>query len=78
MKFFAVGCDGGEFIYYVKLNGEETVYIFDMEKSNSHNSVEASSWKNYLENITKVHHEIEEDERQQIERKKKKWWQFWI
>lgn len=78
-KCFAVGTDGGEFIYYIKLNGEETVYIFDMEKSDSHNSVEASSWKIYLESITKVHQEIEDDERLEAERKKyKKWWQFWI
>jgi len=78
-KCFAVGSDGGEFIYYIKLNGEDTVYIFDMENSDYHNSIEATSWQNYLGNINKIHQEIEEDERQEIERKKnKKWWQFWI
>ena len=78
-KCFAVGSDGGEFIYYIKLNGEDIVYIFDMENSDYHNSIEAPSWQNYLGNINKVHQEIEEDDRQELERKKnKKWWQFWI
>lgn len=40
-KVFAVGSDGGEFIYYVKLNGEEEVYIYDHESSYIHNTVEA-------------------------------------
>lgn len=76
---FAIGSDGGEFIYYVKLDGQETVYIYDLENSDAHNSVEADNWEMYLENIRKVHREIEEDEKRQIERKKnKKWWQFWI
>ncbi|MFC3811433.1 hypothetical protein [Lacihabitans lacunae] len=78
-KCFAVGSDGGEFLYYIKLNGKETVYVFDLEKSDVHNSIEAHSWKAYLKKIKKVQKEIEEDERQEAERKKnKKWWQFWI
>jgi hypothetical protein len=76
---FAVGSDGGEYIYYIKLDGQETVYIYDLENSDSHNSVVAHSWKNYLEKIMKEHQDIEEDERKMAERKKnKKWWQFWI
>lgn len=78
-KYFAIGSDGGEFIYYIKLNGEEIVYIFDLENSDYHNSIEAPNWQKYLENINKVHQEIEEDESQALERiKNKKWWQFWI
>ena len=74
-----MGSDGGEFTYYIKLNGEETVYIFDMERSDLHNSVEASNWSDYLDYIREVHQEIEEDEELEKERKlNKRWWQFWI
>lgn len=78
-KCLAIGSDGGEFIYYIKLNGEEKVYIFDLEDSKANNSVEANNWGIYLENIKKIHLEIEEDEKYDKERKEnKKWWQFWI
>ena len=78
-KCLAIGFDGGEYTYYIKLNGEETVYIFDLENSKAHNSIEAVNWETYLENIKNVHLEIEEDEKYDEERiKNKKWWQFWI
>jgi len=76
---FIVGSDGGEHIYYIRLNGEETVYIFDLEQSKLHNSIEAKTWEDYLNNIRKIDQEILEDEKRYEEQNKnKKWWQFWI
>jgi hypothetical protein len=79
-KNFAIGSDGGEFIYFIKLNENNgKVYIFDLENSPAHMSVEAESWKEYLTQIEKLHYEIKQDELEDFERKKnKKWWQFWI
>tara|TARA_Y100001954_G_C15697605_1_gene546102 strand:+ start:657 stop:1070 length:414 start_codon:yes stop_codon:yes gene_type:complete len=78
-KCLAIGSDGGEFTYYIKLNGEETVYIFDLEQSDYHHSIEANTWEDYLDNIHKIDKEYLEEEQKRIERKKnKKWWQFWI
>jgi hypothetical protein len=76
---YAVGHDGGEYIYYIKLTGEESVYIHDIERSKAHNSVVAESWSDFLECIEKEEEEIKQDELLTEERRaSKKWWQFWI
>lgn len=76
---FSIGFDGGEYVYFIKLNCEEKVYIFDFEKSHEHLKVEANSWKEYLIQIEKIEEEIKQDELEDLERvKHKKWWQFWI
>ncbi len=78
-KCFVIGSNGGEFYYFIKLNGEEKVYIFDLESSDDHMSVEAESWVEYLTQIEKIHDEFHQEELREIEREKnKKWWQFWI
>tara|TARA_R110001632_G_scaffold161038_7_gene279414 strand:+ start:3130 stop:3453 length:324 start_codon:yes stop_codon:yes gene_type:complete len=46
---FAIGSDGGEHIYFIKHNGEETVYLFDLEGSDDQNTIEATSWQEYLD-----------------------------
>lgn len=76
---FAVGHDGGEFVYYVELNGNERVFIHDHEESEVHNTVLAENWNDFLDFIRKEEEEIRRDEIQMKERKaNKKWWQFWI
>ena len=78
-KVFAIGSDGGEFIYYIKLNGEEKVYIYDYEDSDVNHTVEAETWSDYLKDLLIGMERMKEDELLEIERKKhKKWWQFWI
>ncbi|WP_321281163.1 SMI1/KNR4 family protein [Marinifilum fragile] len=78
-KCFSIGSDGGEFYYFIKLNGEEKVYVFDLEGSKEHLTVEAETWADYLDIISKQHEEILQDELESAERKRnKKWWQFWI
>lgn len=78
-KSFSIGSDGGEYYYFIKLNGEEKVYIFDLEGTDLHMSIEADSWTEYLMQIEKLHHEFHQEELRKLERKKnKKWWQFWI
>jgi hypothetical protein len=76
---FSIGSDGGEFYYFIKLDGDEKVYIFDLEGSDVHKSIEANSWKEYLSQIDKLHDQFRLEEQLELERKKnKKWWQFWI
>ncbi|MEQ8685654.1 MAG: hypothetical protein RIE86_10185 [Imperialibacter sp.] len=78
-RSFAVGSDGGEFIYYVKLDGEEKVYIYDFERSHVHNSVEADTWAGFLHSLSLQEEELNKDELLEEKRKRnKKWWQFWI
>ena len=72
---FSIGSDGGEYYYFIKLNGEEKVYIFDLEDTDLHMSIEADSWTEYLMQIEKLHHEFHQEEIRRLERKKnKKWW----
>jgi len=76
-KVFAIGSDGGELIYYLKLNGEEKVYIYDFESSEVNHTVEAT-WSDYLKSMQQTEAEILQDRLLEIERKKsRKWWQFW-
>lgn len=78
-KKFAVGSDGGEWSFYVKLNSDDKVYIFDLEESHIHNTVCANSWEDYLKKIIKEEEEIEKEMEEAKKRKaNKKWWQFWI
>ncbi len=76
---FSIGSDGGEFYYFIKLNADDKVYIFDLEGSDSHKTVEAKSWKEYLTQIENLQEQFRQEEQTELERKKnKKWWQFWI
>ena len=76
---FSIGSDGGEFYYFIKLNADDKVYIFDLEGSDSHKTVEAKSWNEYLTQIENIHEQFRQEEQTELERKKnKKWWQFWI
>jgi SMI1/KNR4 family protein SUKH-1 len=76
---FSIGSDGGEFYYFIKLNEDDKVYIFDLEGSGAHKTVEAKSWKEYLTQIENLHAQFRQEEQNELERKKnKKWWQFWI
>ncbi len=78
-NIFAIGSDGGEFFYYIKLNGEEKVYIFDLEGSDKHMSIEADSWAKYLNQLNTLNIELYQEQLQELERKRnKKWWQFWV
>lgn len=78
-KRFAIGSDGGELIYYIKLIGEEKVYIYDYESSDIHNTVEAETWSAFLQSMQIQEDAIKADELLEIERRRnKKWWQFWI
>lgn len=75
-KFF-IGHDGGEERYFLKLNNDEKVYVWDLELNKER--IESNTWKDYLKNVQDVLDEIIEDERNMKEIKKnKKWWQFWI
>ncbi|WP_407556767.1 SMI1/KNR4 family protein [Winogradskyella sp. 4-2091] len=74
---FSIGSDGGEFYYFIKLNGNEKVYIFDLEGSKDHMSVVSESWSEYLTQIENLHDEFRQEKLNDLERKKnKKWWQF--
>lgn len=76
---FAIGCDGGELTYYLKLNGDEKVYIYDLEGSYIHNTLEAETWNDFIKSMQQTEEEILQDKLLEIERRKnKKWWQFWI
>jgi hypothetical protein len=76
---FVIGSDGGEYYYFIKLNKEDKVYIFDLENSPAHLSTAAESWDEYLTQIEKVDFDIKQEELEIMEKKKnKKWWQFWI
>lgn len=78
-KYLAIGSDGGELIFFLRLNGSETVYIHDAESSGLHHSIEARTWKEYLNKISNIDQETQEEEKAYTDRKlKKKWWQFWI
>ncbi|WP_299215078.1 SMI1/KNR4 family protein [uncultured Aquimarina sp.] len=78
-KSFSIGSDGGEYYYFIKLNGEEKVYIFDLEGSDKHMNIEADSWSEYLIQIKNTHDVLHQEENRELERKEnKKWWQFWI
>lgn len=76
---FVIGGDGGEWTYYIKLNGEEKVYIYDLERSYMHNAIETETWNDYIKSMELQEERILQDELLEAERKKhKKWWQFWI
>ncbi len=76
---FAISGDGGELTFYIKLNGEEKVYIYDLERSSIHHTVETETWNDYVKSMQQTEEEILQEELLEIERKKhKKWWQFWI
>lgn len=76
---FAVGSDGGEFIYFIRINEGEKVYIYDFEQSDKSLSIEAESWYEYLRNLEEIDKRILEDELKMAAKKRnKKWWQFWI
>ncbi len=76
---FAIGSDGGEFIYFLRLGEDEKVYIYNHERSDEHRTVEAETWEDYLRNLQAVHEEILQDELKMTERRKnRKWWQFWV
>ena len=78
-KCFAVGSDGGEYIYFIRIGEGEKVYIYDYERSDKHLSIESETWSNYLIKIEKLQKEILRDELIMTERRKnRKWWQFWI
>lgn len=82
-KCFSIGSDGSEYLYFIKLNGEEKVYVFDLEKTSEHLTVFTNSWSEYIKRIDLFDAELEEEEKQcQAERRKRKnnksWWQFWI
>ncbi|TPN86835.1 hypothetical protein [Aquimarina algicola] len=38
-KSFSIGSDGEEHYYFIKLNGEEKVHIFDLEGSDEHMNI---------------------------------------
>ena len=57
-KNYAIGHDGGGYIYYIKLTGEESVYIHDMERSKAHISLVAESWSDFLGFIDREEEEI--------------------
>lgn len=76
---FAVGSDGGELIYFIRINEGEKVYIYDYEQSDINLSIEAKSWNEYLRNLEGIDKKIVEDTLKMAEKKRnKKWWQFWI
>ena len=76
---FSIGSDGGEYYYFIKLNGEEKVFIFDLEGSDVHMSIVAYTWMEYLEQIEGLHDEFRRDRLLELKREEnKKWWQFWI
>ena len=78
-KKFAVGTDGGEWSFYIKLDSDDKVYIFDLEESHINNTIFANSWDEYLKNIAKEEEDIEKEMEKSKKRKvNKKWWQFWI
>ena len=76
---FTIGTDGGENTYFIKLDEDGQVYVFDLEAPDDTLKLEAATWDEYLKQIEALHEEIRQDELFMAERKRnKKWWQFWI
>jgi hypothetical protein len=75
---FAVGSDGGELIFYIYLNGDNKVYIYDFERSHLHDSIESDSWDDYLKSLIRDEEEMKLDGQPILQKNKhKKWWEFW-
>lgn len=74
---FAIGADGGEYIFFIRLNEESKVYIFDLEGSKYHMSVEANDWSEYFTKLVMAEENIGIDIGENKRRTtQNKWWKF--
>ncbi|HTL59033.1 MAG TPA: SMI1/KNR4 family protein [Candidatus Limnocylindrales bacterium] len=70
---FIIGTDGGEQVYFIDWSKESSpVYVFELETGRT--KEEAPSLDAYVEKCRDMGLEIKRDEE---ERARKKWWQFW-
>ncbi|MHC4478062.1 MAG: SMI1/KNR4 family protein [Planctomycetota bacterium] len=74
---FWIGNDGGEEEYYLDISTTSgAVLKFDLETGEL--TEFAPDMDHYIERIHEIDREIDEDERETQERRKKaKWWEFW-
>lgn len=72
-RYFQIGSDGGEQLYYIDLQSEEcSVYSANLEGSDFKQL--AYTFSEWLDQLTKIDEANKADE---VRMKQKSWWKFW-